>query len=146
MGIPIVIQEKVETPTGFIELSSVDWLNWLTQHSSFRYEPQSAHPGFTVRVEKSGYWYGYRKVAGRLHKKYIGKTQELTIERLEEIAGQLEQPPQPREKVTQNKVTESGVTQKVTENYATSDDIARLWQALETLRDEVQALGKLKAR
>jgi hypothetical protein len=157
MGVPIVIQGKVETPAGFVEISSVDWLNWLSQHKSFRYEPQSEYSGFTVRAEKGGYWYSYRKVAGELRKEYIGKPENLTIERLEEVARQLEQPTQPHQKVIQPEVTEKEVTQpkvtekevtqpKVTENYEVREDIARLWQALETLRDEVRALGKLKAR
>jgi hypothetical protein len=142
-NVPVVIQGKVETPVGFIELRSQDWLNWLSQHSSFRFEPQSEYPGFTARVEKSGYWYGYRKVSGKLHKRYIGKAEELTPERLEEIAALLEQPPQPRPKVTQNvPVTpkDNCVTQ-----YATTEDLAQLRSELAQLREEL-ALVKPKAR
>jgi hypothetical protein len=63
---------------------------------------------YTVRREPSGYWYGCRKVAGKVRKKYIGKSpQKVSIAKLEEIAEALEVPPVPRV----NKVAE--VAQKL---------------------------------
>ena len=32
-------------------------------------------------------WYAYRKVGGRLHKLYLGRTNDLTMETLEHVAG-----------------------------------------------------------
>ena len=128
--IPTVILGLLKDDSGKpIELDSSQWLEWLKQHSSFRYEPKSEESGFTARAEKSGYWYAYRKVAGKLHKRYMGKPEELTVKRLEDIARLLNEPQQPREeKVTQ---------EKVAPKYATNEDVARLWEALGMLRLEV---------
>ena len=141
--IPTVAQKMLSDDSGvIIELSSPQWLDWINKHASFRYEPISEVTGFTARAEKSGYWYGYRKVSGKLHKRYIGKAEELTVERLEEIAQLLESPARPHpDKVTQKISATAYVTPSVT-----NDDIARLWEALGQLRSEVAALGKLKAR
>jgi hypothetical protein len=141
--IPTVISGLLKDDGGEpIELNSWKWHEWLVEHNSFRYEPKSEESGFTARAEKSGYWYGYRKQHGKLHKRYIGKAAELTVERLEEVAVLLNESPQPREKkVTQQVTQEISVT-----SYATNDDVAQLWKAVEELRQEVAALGKLKAR
>jgi predicted ATPase/DNA-binding CsgD family transcriptional regulator len=58
--------------------------------SSFRFVGRSGT--FTARAERRGqvtYWYGYRKIGGRLHKAYIGQPQHLVEERLERVALQL---------------------------------------------------------
>ena len=58
-----------------VTASNIDdhWLEWLGRTQSFRYVPKENAP-FTVRKEKSrrgdgDYWYGYRKVGGKLHKR-----------------------------------------------------------------------------
>ena len=137
--IPTVVEGLLKTDSGEgIELRSPEWWLWLGLHTSFRYESTSSQSGFTCRVEKSGYWYGYRRVACKLHKRYIGKLEELTSERLEEIAVLLSEPLQPREpKVTDKVVQTLSVTK-----YATNEDIVRLWQALAALREEIATLGK----
>ena len=57
---------------------------------------------FTARKETSktgkDYWYAYRKVEGRLHKRYIGKSEDITSKRLSEVALALDTPPEPRQK------------------------------------------------
>ena len=117
------------------------WLQWLETAKSFRYVPESSDAPFTARKEKSDYWYGYRKVAGKLHKRYIGKPGELTLERLEEVAALLNEPSQPRPEKAPQELPKSDSIK-----YATNDDIARLWEALAALRVEMQALVKSKAR
>lgn len=140
--LPTVAQQMLEADGVIVELSSPQWFDWVNKHVSFRYEPTSTTTGFTARAEKSGYWYGYRKVAGKLHKRYIGKAEELTVERLEEIAQLLESPAQPRpEKVTQ----EISATAYVTNTYATKEDIGQLWDALAVIRFELAAMGKLES-
>ena len=68
------------------------WYTWLAdQHiQSFSFR----HPlgTFTARRERKRYgwyWYAYRKRAGRLYKAYLGKTEELTLERLNAAAAAL---------------------------------------------------------
>lgn len=64
------------------------WLAWLEQASSFAFHGQQG--SFTARKETkqrgSVYWYAYRKHEGTLVKKYLGKTADLTLTRLEEMA------------------------------------------------------------
>jgi DNA repair exonuclease SbcCD ATPase subunit len=117
--------------------NGVEWLEWV---NSFRYEPTGTSKPYTARKEASGYWYGYRKISGRLHKKYIGKSSEVNTAKLEEIAEALNIPPQPR-------VT--GVTDKVV-NKVTNDrltalelQVQALQESLEALREELR--GKLKS-
>ena len=83
---------------------------------SFRFEPSDDSKPYTVRLEASAYWYGCRKVAGKVRKKYIGKSSSLSVAKLEEIAEALEIPPVSRAKKVAEvaeKVTE--VAEKVTE-------------------------------
>ncbi|GAC1359555.1 MAG: hypothetical protein NVSMB38_43280 [Ktedonobacteraceae bacterium] len=72
-----------------ILIESEDWYQWLTaeQNPSFAFQ----HPlgAFTVRRERKGsswYWYAYRKRKGKLHKAYLGKAQEVTLQRLNVVA------------------------------------------------------------
>jgi hypothetical protein len=117
------------------------WLQWLESAQSFRYIPESSDAPFTARKEKSDYWYAYRKMAGKLHKRYIGKPGELTLERLEEVASLLNEPSQPRPEKTPQELPKPELTK-----YVTNDDITRLWEAITALQVEVQALVKPKAR
>ena len=157
MAIASVVQGLIETEDGKVfELDSCKGSAWLESVTSFRYEPTGANKPYTVRQEtkKGGdYWYGYRKVAGKLHKKYIGKSSELSTAKLEEIAEALNTPPKPR--VTA-KVTETGhqlvtdkVTGKVTENCS-ADRLTALELQVQTLQESLEALrsalpGKLRA-
>src|SRR4028119_1560922 len=109
MAIPSVIQGTVEVEGKVFELDSPKGSAWVETIGSFRYEPAGDAKPYTVRKEASGYWYGCRKVAGKVRKKYIGKTSEVSTAKLEEIAEALDVPPVARV----NKVAEvaQGVTQ-----------------------------------
>ncbi|MEG4521147.1 hypothetical protein [Microcoleus sp. AT9b-C5] len=101
-----VVQGILDPGVGnMIQIDTNHWFNWLTENKSFRYESRH-HAPFTARKEKTDYWYGYRKVAGKLHKRYIGKSLELNSAKLEEIAEALNVPPQPREPRVTDTVTE----------------------------------------
>ena len=133
-----------------LSLNDTKGQKWLETVKSFRYEPVpgSDSKPYTVRKEstKSGdYWYGYRKMAGKLHKKYIGKTSEISTPLLDSIGEDLNTPPQPRvtDKVTE--VTEGGkrvtdrVTDKVTVERFTALElqVQLLQESLEALRSEL---------
>src|SRR4028118_1366306 len=114
MTIPSVVQGMIETEDGKVfELDSPKGSAWLESHGSFRFEPSDDSKPYTVRKEASAYWYGCRKVAGKVRKKYIGKSSSLNVAKLEEIAEALEISLVPRA----NKVAEVAerVTEKVTE-------------------------------
>ena len=141
MAIPSVTQGTIELEDSKVfELDSPKGSAWLESIGSFRFEPSGANKPYTVRKEsgKGGdYWYGYRKVAGKLHKKYIGKSSEVNTVKLEEIAEALNTPPQPR------------VTDKVTDRV-TTDRLTDLELQVQALRESLEALrealpGKLRA-
>jgi chromosome segregation ATPase len=149
MAIASVVQGLIETEDGKVfELDSCKGSAWLESIGSFRYEPTGANKPYTVRQEtkKGGdYWYGYRKVAGKLHKKYIGKSSELSTAKLEEIAEALNTPQQPR--VTQvagtvTQVTETNnqqVTGAVTDSH-TVERVTALELQMQALRESLEAL------
>jgi len=87
-----VIWGRITSWPGII-LDTWEWFAWLQQIPSFHfYARDGGH--FTARKEtrKRGgaYWIAYRHSGGQLVKKYIGAQANVTIARLEEIAGELE--------------------------------------------------------
>jgi myosin heavy subunit len=166
MAIPSLVQGMIKTEDGKVfELDSPKGSVWLESIGSFRFEPSGDSKPYTVRKEASAYWYGCRKVAGKVRKKYIGKSSSLNVAKLEEIAEALEISPVPRankvaevaERVTE-RVTEvaevvEGVTEGVAEGVAEVAEVAQdrltvlelqvtnLQKAVETLQKAL--LGKL---
>jgi LuxR family maltose regulon positive regulatory protein len=67
------------------------WFTWLEQVSSFAFAGKGGH--YTARKEArqrgDRYWYAYLVTGERLSKKYLGKSADLTLARLEHIAGML---------------------------------------------------------
>lgn len=88
--------DHLQTPEGeMIELESKAWLEWLSSNVSFRFiAGEGGSQSFTARKEsiKGGgglYWYAYKKVAGKLHKSYIGQSEDLSLDKLKEVATKL---------------------------------------------------------
>jgi chromosome segregation ATPase len=147
MAIPSVVQGLIETEGGKVfELDSPKGAAWVEAIGSFRFEPAGNGKAYTVRKEASGYWYGCRKIAGKVRKKYIGKTSEVSTAKLEEIAAALEIPPVQR--VTQVAEVAEGVAQdmrvaervaEVAEGRLTALEleVADLRKALETLLERL---------
>jgi LuxR family maltose regulon positive regulatory protein len=66
-----------------IAIGTAAWYDWLEQHRSFSFETD--HLTFTARKEQrpgGWYWYAYRRSQGKLRAAYLGKSEELTLERL----------------------------------------------------------------
>jgi len=69
------------------------WYGWLQTATIFRV--RSPFGTFTVRRERAGhqrgdwYWRAYRKREGRLHRVYLGKAEELALDRLHAVAAAL---------------------------------------------------------
>jgi len=100
-----VIQGRLRTECGKVtKIDSYRWYAWLAENQTFRYE-SNEHAPYTARKEKNGYWYGYRKVLGKLHKCYIGRTSDMTAKRLEEIGMTLNTPSLARQAKFAYKVT-----------------------------------------
>ncbi|HZR41395.1 MAG TPA: LuxR C-terminal-related transcriptional regulator [Ktedonobacteraceae bacterium] len=68
------------------------WFSWLASHSSFSFQGKDGHLTLLKepRVRGTDYWYAYRSLNGRTLKKYAGRTADLTVARLEEIARTLQ--------------------------------------------------------
>ena len=74
-----------------IRIGTAEWYSWLEQHRSFGFEARRMT--FTARKEQrpgGWYWYAYRRSQGKLHSVYLGKSEELTLERLNTTAEALE--------------------------------------------------------
>lgn len=74
--------------------------DWLEQIASFAFHSRwGMH--YTVRKQQvqrgSNYWYAYRRLHGRIVKRYLGRTTDLTLTRLEEIARLLERTSESRQ-------------------------------------------------
>ena len=79
------------TPTHAIPIGTSEWYTWLGLHYSFTFE--TPRMTFTVRKEQrpgGWYWYAYRRRQGKLHSAYLGKSEDLSLERLNAAAGSLE--------------------------------------------------------
>jgi hypothetical protein len=71
-----------------IRVNSTGWFDWLELGRSFYAE------GATFRCEKrrnSRFWYAYKRLDGKLRKKYVGRSEVLTLDRIKEIAQQIGQ-------------------------------------------------------
>lgn len=88
-------------PTKFIyspvDIDSEAWFFWLKdpEVKSFHYESDAGK--FTARKEQRStstneYWYAYRKIGGKLRKVYLGALEELTSDRLGQVATEISQP------------------------------------------------------
>jgi predicted ATPase/DNA-binding CsgD family transcriptional regulator len=81
-----------------ILIGTAAWYSWLEQHRSFRFE--AGRMTFTARKEHrpgGHYWYAYRRTHGKLLTTYLGKSEELTFERLTTTAQALERAGDARE-------------------------------------------------
>jgi predicted ATPase/DNA-binding CsgD family transcriptional regulator len=91
---PIVKDGLLTYPQGGssaqVEVDSADWYTWLETASSFAF--RSGHGSFTARKERAGnrrgslYWRAYCTREGKVHRVYLGKSEELTFERLLTVA------------------------------------------------------------
>src|SRR5260370_17268918 len=72
------------------------WYAWLQTATNFRV--RGPFGTFTVRRERAGnqrgnwYWRAYRKRDGKLHRVYVGTSEEVTLERLRTVAARLSAP------------------------------------------------------
>src|SRR5215472_15577282 len=68
------------------------WYTWLASESTRSFTFRSQLGTFTARREQKRngwYWYIYRKQQGKLHKAYLGRAKELSLERLTTVTATL---------------------------------------------------------
>jgi len=97
-SIPRIIDDHLIPPEGAsqsfpaIQVGSDTWYVWLSQPATRSFAFHSPQGTLTARREHrhgTWYWYAYRTQDGRLHKAYLGKSEELTLVRLHEAAALL---------------------------------------------------------
>jgi LuxR family maltose regulon positive regulatory protein len=75
-----------------IDLNGPAWFDWLGGTASFSFQSRSGDT-CTIRkeiVQRGGaYWYAYRRAGGRMVKRYLGRTADVSLARLEEVAAAL---------------------------------------------------------
>src|SRR5262245_33212866 len=75
------------------------WLAWLAAHRAFAFHGRAGQLTLLKEVRqrgRDGYWYAYRRQGGRMVKKYVGRSADLTMARLEAVAQVLTGEPPPR--------------------------------------------------
>ncbi len=76
-----------------LPVGTPDWYAWLSTARTFAF--RSAFGTFTARKEQASnkrggwYWRAYHKRKGKLHRVYLGKSEEVTLERLNTVAAAL---------------------------------------------------------
>jgi LuxR family maltose regulon positive regulatory protein len=86
---PPIIQDETLTyqqgdTIAEVMVGSPRWYAWLETASTFTFRSGQGH--FTARKEQAGnrrgepYWRAYRKRGGKLHRAYLGQSEELTLE------------------------------------------------------------------
>ncbi|MFL5658321.1 MAG: dihydrofolate reductase family protein [Ktedonobacteraceae bacterium] len=68
---------------------------WLDEHTAFAFEGQAGRLSVLkeARSRGTGYWYAYRTRNRHTHKRYLGRTAQVTLARLEEVAKALNSEP-----------------------------------------------------
>ncbi len=95
--IPLVrdtlLVDRREEHEQMLTVGTPEWYAWLAQAEAFAFTSLSGT--FTARKEQAGnrrgswYWKAYRKAGGKLSSAYLGKSENLTLERLRAIATKL---------------------------------------------------------
>lgn len=67
------------------------WYDWFENHKSFRYQENFTDgifisKRFTANKDTRGYWTASRKMDGKLKRKRLGKSRDLTYDKLVEVA------------------------------------------------------------
>jgi LuxR family maltose regulon positive regulatory protein len=63
------------------------WSSWLEDSSAFYFQHQVGSFSARKQHHRRGYfWYAYKRINGKLHKKYLGLREAITAEHLLKIA------------------------------------------------------------
>ncbi|GHO87169.1 hypothetical protein [Dictyobacter formicarum] len=85
------LYDQRERPILTVTPGEPGWFPWLDTIASFAFRGRQGQ--LTVRKESRqwghGYWYAYNRVGPKLMKRYLGRTADLTLTHLEEMAAQL---------------------------------------------------------
>ncbi len=88
----LLLPGAAEDQQSHIVVGSSTWYAWLAdeQNASFSFRtPVGAITARRERQRNGWYWYAYCKHRGKLRKAYLGKAEELTLERLNAVTATL---------------------------------------------------------
>lgn len=85
-----VLAYQVGTQMETLQVGSAAWQRWLDDARTTTFRVVHRWGAFTARKEQrqggGAYWYAYRKQGGRLRKGYLGRPEDLTLQRLDAVA------------------------------------------------------------
>ncbi|WP_376794020.1 LuxR C-terminal-related transcriptional regulator [Thermogemmatispora sp.] len=87
-----VLRRGPQAPPEPVPRQAQEWRAWLEQQSALTFKGRLGRLSLRRETRKGRpiYWYAFRHCLHRTFKQYIGKTEVLTLERLEEVAAELE--------------------------------------------------------
>jgi hypothetical protein len=131
----------MELPDGHcFEVGSHEWWEWLNSEEakSFRFECDYGVKSYGARKESiksraGSFWYAYKRIDGKLRKRYLGKSNELSLERLESIAYDLAKPAEPKPEELPNKSVGNTYDQLLLEKLRLEQRVKELEELHNTL-------------
>src|SRR5436305_12277786 len=83
------LRERGRHTSSLLQESDGWWSAWLAKQRSFAFQGKQGHLNVLKEARERGsdYWYAYRSQNRRTSKKYAGRTADLTVAHLEELAG-----------------------------------------------------------
>ena len=86
----LLTQDAESGESNAVRVGSRSWSAWLADNPGFIFEGGVGHLTAQREMRRgSAYWYAYRRRGGKLFKTYLGKSEELTLERLEQAGARL---------------------------------------------------------
>ncbi len=99
---PLNAYEIIHAPFRF-PLTPSSWPAWLDMVETFHFCSPTGHT-LTLRKEKkqrgTGYWYAYKRVDGKVQKKYLGDKSKLDLSMLEALARHFVEPEAAKQEAT----------------------------------------------
>src|SRR6266576_3160367 len=88
----LLLRDATGTLLSTIPIDSAEWYGWLQDHTHQSFSYQTPTGAITLRREqqrRGSYWYAYQSQRGKVHKVYAGKSDHLSLERLQMVAATL---------------------------------------------------------
>src|SRR5258707_7558909 len=88
----VLLRDATGTLLSTIPIDSAEWYGWLQDHTHQSFSYQTPTGAITLRREqqrRGWYWYAYQSQRGKVHKAYAGKSEHLSLERLQTVAATL---------------------------------------------------------
>jgi hypothetical protein len=83
----VICPERGELP---LIPDSPEWFDWLTPLSSFRFVGQQGRLSAYCKSGRTFCWFAYRRIHRRRYEHALGRTDQLTIDHLEQMAAKLQ--------------------------------------------------------